>query len=314
MKPFYSKEMGLSFYYPDFFVATDNITSFGGLKNASFKIDPFTTFNVLTADSSVYSLNEAVASAFTSVEEGASIKKVNVLDSPNGNIYELIYTYNKNDIKYEKRMYILSADGNTVVYTILATAQSTSYSLDNIVIRILITTKIFTKSENSSVTTFTYNVRDLGNVSVSLPDNFKAQNIDSNSFKITSPDVNTFQIYVYREDLNKLIDFETASKLAASNTSKNIKNSFTAPYNNSQSTYIGGRAEFNKDFSKIYRLNKYLDSNNRLHYCYTVSIAKDDKLYSMLIDINSMLFKEDGKVGRTVPGLLNKIAESFSIK
>lgn len=314
MKPFNSKEMGVSFYYPDFFIPIDNVTSFDGMKNASFKIDPYTTFNVLTADSSIYSQDEAVATAFSSIEDGATFSSINILDSPNGNIYELIYSYNKNDVKYTKRTYILSANENTVVYSMLTTAQNPSYSLDNMMIRILITTKTFKKQKNSSVSAFTYKASDFGDITTDLPSDFKIQQQDSNSIKITSPTVNTFQIYVYQKELNKNIDFESASKLATSDGSQIIKNNLSTQFNSSQSTYIDGRLDFGNDSARIYKLSKYLDSDNRLHYCYTVSIARGDKLYTMLFDINGLLFKEDGKVGRTIPKVLNQIAQSFRFK
>jgi len=314
MKPFYSKEMGLSFYYPDFFIPTDNITSFDGMKNAAFKIDPYTTFNVLAADSRDFTLDQAVASTFTSIEDGASFTKVNVLDSPNGKIYEVAYTYNKNDVKYEKRIYMMSSNGATVVYTFITTTQNPSYSLDNIIIRILITTKTFEKTQSNSVSSFTYSNRVFGDYAVNLPDSFKVQYIGNDDYKITSPDVNTFQIYIYQENLKKIVDFESASRLAGSDPNKMLSYNFSLPYNSTQSTFIGGRINYSEELSNIYRLNKYLDANNRLHYCYTVSIAKGDKLYSMLIDINSMLFKEDGKVGKTMPDTLNEIAQSFKLK
>lgn len=316
LKSFYRKDMGLSFLYPDFLIPTDELTSFTGIKTASFKIDPFTTFNVNVSDSKFFSRDDAIASVFASSDKNTKMQS-NILESPNGNIFEIRQNYSKNDINYKKYTYILSQNDRTVTYTFTTSAQNSSYSLDNIAIRILMTTKIFEKESENTVQSFTYNETSLGDVTVDLPNDFKVEDVGGKYKKITSNSVSTFKIYLYEEELTKYIDFEAASKLAKydySSIKDLIRNSFYVPYTSIHSTFLGSNFDYNNDAAKIYLQSKYLDEDNRVHYCYTVSIAKDNKLYSMLLDVNSLLFKEDGKVGKTMPKVLDDIAQSFKLK
>jgi len=316
LKSFYRKDMGLSFLYPDFLIPTDEVTSFTGIKTASFKIDPFTTFNVNVSDSNFLSTDDAIASVFTSADKGTRIQS-NILESPSGNIFEIRQSYSKNDINYKKNTYILSQHDSTVTYTFTTSAQNPGYSLDNIAIRILMTTKIFEKASDDTVQAFTYSETDLGHVVANLPNDFKVEDIGGKYKKVTSSSVSTFKIYVYEEELTKNVDFETASKLANydyNSVEDIIKNSFYVPYNSIHSTNLGSNFDYHEGASRINLLSKYLDEDNRVHYCYTVSISRNNKLYSMLIDVNSLLFKEDGKVGETMPQVLDDIAQSFRLK
>jgi len=316
MKPFYRKEMGLSFYYPDFLIPTDEVTNFDGIQSASFKIDPYTTLNVTVADSNLYSLNDSIASTLTSIYENTNISEMNKLESPNGEIFEIKYSYFVNDVNYKKTSYSMSSNGSTVIYSFITSAQNPAYSIDNIAIRVLMTTKIFERSQESSVSSVTYLEKKFGEMILKLPDEYKVQNLGENNMKITSPDVNTFKIYLLENELTKNLDFEAVSKLTNGDYpvfDKYLKNSFTLPYISIQSTNLGGSFVFNDKTSKIYRIKKYLDENNRIHYCYSVSISRNEKLYTMLIDINSLLYREDGKVGQTMPIILNEIANSFKL-
>ncbi|TYQ12881.1 UNVERIFIED_CONTAM: hypothetical protein Cloal_3919 [Acetivibrio alkalicellulosi] len=154
------------------------------------------------------------------------------------------------------------------------------------------------------------------------PDNWTISNIykdiNFDLFQVISPEYSGyFDMYVneagYFTDLSAEDVYKYITGVNKSHLEKYFKN-YNTPYSNQPHIVLNHTFAKNNNELYIYKLVNYLDELDRYKLCYSVSIIRNNKVYSMFISINDFSSPNNFFYDDKLQYIINKITNSFKFE